>query len=175
VICGHAEAEGKPPDTGSAHVQFLQNHYQIAYITKDLEAAMAILRDQYGAPEFKSLTPDWQIGRNTVWTSEGGDQESVFRGALTHIGGLTIELIEPHSGPAFMYEERLVPGQVLNFHHYGFRCDDIDAVRAESEEQGRPCVMMGGFKAARFMYVDARATLGCFLEYVQAPAEYWNR
>jgi hypothetical protein len=155
-------------------VQFLKNHYQIAYITKDLDAAMAILGEQYGAPEFKSLTPGWEPVRNRVWTREG-EMDVEAKGALAHIGGLTIEIIQPMSGPDYLYEEMMVPGRVLNHHHYGFRCDDMDAVRAESERQGRPAVMIGGFKAARFMYVDARATLGCFLEYVQAPPEYWNR
>ena len=35
--------------------------------------------------------------------------------------------------------------------------------------------MEGGFKTVRFMYVDARADLGHFMEYSTAPPGFWDR
>ncbi|KAA9145840.1 hypothetical protein F6B41_13915 [Microbacterium lushaniae] len=63
----------------------------------------------------------------------------------------------------------------MTLHHIAMRSDDLDEVREQHAQLGLPSVMEGAFKAARFMYVDARQTLGHYLEYVSAPPEYWRR
>jgi hypothetical protein len=72
-----------------------------------------------------------------------------------------------------MFQNMLTPGRLLTLHHLGLRCRNLDATRADCERLGRPVVAAGGLGAARFMFADARATLGCYLEYVAAPPEYW--
>lgn len=148
-----------------------RNQYQIAYVTPDIGAAAAILQEQHGVSEFLGLAGD-KVVENRVWTPQG-EADIGMRAAIATVGHLTLELLQPVSGATDIFTQMLIPGQPLRLHHLGFRCDDFEATAAENERLGRPVVMTGGFKAARFMYVDARATLGHFLEYVAAPPEYW--
>lgn len=150
-----------------------ENQYQIAYVTHDIKLAKSILCEQYGVPAFKGLEGDAPV-ENRVWTPDG-EVDIVMRAAIAIVGNLTLEVLEPVSGATDIFTEMLIPGQPLRLHHLGMRTDDLDAVRAEHERHGRQVVMAGAFKAAQFIYVDARATLGHFVEYACAPPEYWNR
>jgi hypothetical protein len=152
---------------------FFENQYQIAYVTPDIQVAGDILNKQFGVPAFKGLEGSKPV-ENTVWTPEG-EVEIVMRAAIAIVGHLTLEILEPVSGATQIFSDMLIPGQPLRVHHFGMRVDDLDAVRAEHEKLGRKIAMVGAFKAARFIYVDARDTLGHYLEYASAPPEYWNR
>jgi hypothetical protein len=149
---------------------FFDNHYQLAYVTSDLDEGIRILQAQFGLPEFKRL------GRgafeNRVWTP-AGERDIAMKGAIAVTGRLTVEVLQPVSGAVDIYTEMLTPDQPLRLHHIAMRCSDIDKAKAENERLGRPVVMDGTLGPARFIYVDARDTLGHFLEYVMAPAEYW--
>ena len=106
-----------------------------------------------------------------VWTPTG-EGEMVVKTAVAQVGRLTLEVMEPVSGLVDIYREFVVPGQPLRLHHLAMYAQDLDAVRAESERLGRPVVMAAEFKGGRLIYVDARATLGHYLEYVWvAPRE----
>ena len=153
---------------------FFNNQYQLAYVTPDLDAGLAVLRDQYGVDNFKPLGGGEHYLENMVWTPEG-EVSIGMKVAIATIGGLTLEVMEPVSGATGIYTEMLEPGQTLRLHHIAMRTDDIDAVRAEHERHGRRIVIWGDFKLVRFMYVDTRATLGHYMEYAQAPAEWWDR
>jgi hypothetical protein len=152
---------------------FFENQYQIAYVTPDIEVATAILCEQFGAPPFRGLAGHAPV-ENRVMTPEG-EVDIVMRAAISIVGNLTLEVLQPVSGATKIFSDMLIPGQPLRVHHFGMRCDDLEAMRAAHEAQGRTVVMEGAFKAARFIYVDARDTLGHYLEYACAPAEYWNR
>jgi hypothetical protein len=152
---------------------FFENHYQISYVTPDLDLGIAAFKEQFGIENFRSPGGGGGGGQ-PVWTPKG---EGILRvkAAVAFVGDLTIEVMEPVSGPDEIYRDFLVPGQPLRLHHLGMRCDDIEKVRTESERLGRPVVLSGEFKNGKFMYVDARATLGHYLEYVALPPEYWRR
>jgi glyoxalase/bleomycin resistance protein/dioxygenase superfamily protein len=150
-----------------------ENQYQIAYVTADFSRATDILCDQFGVAGFTGLAGD-EVVENRVWTPEG-EVDIGMRAAIAQVGDLTVEVLQPVSGATRIFTEMLTPEQPLRVHHIGMRCADLDAVRAEHERHGRSAVMMGGFKTARFMYIDARAVLGHYLEYASAPPEYWQR
>ena len=152
---------------------FYENQYQLAYVTPDLDQGIALLEQQYGVPAFKGLGGD-NFVENNVWTPDG-DRDIGMRVAIATVGHLTIEVLQPVSGATEIFTDMLLPGQPLRLHHIGMRTNDLDAVRAGHEAAGRQIVMAGGYKLAKFIYVDARATLGHFLEYAQAPAEHWDR
>ncbi len=153
---------------------FFENHYQLSYVTPDLPLGAQILREKFGIAGFKQLG-DAPVIENTVWTPDGDDVFIAMRAAIAFAGQLMIELLEPVSGATEIFTEMLEPGRSLKLHHLGIRCDDLEAVRAVHEQRGHPARMIGNFSTARFMYVDTRASLGHFLEYVQAPPEYWLR
>jgi hypothetical protein len=148
---------------------FLENQYQVSYVTANLEEAIAVFKEQYGVTKFRILSDGSGPGMH-VWTPKGEGEVSVAV-AVAKVGDMVIELMEPVSGLDSLYRDAIVPGQPITLHHLAMRCDDVDAMRAESERQGRPVVMAGGTRGLKLIYVDARATLGHYLEYVQFPPE----
>lgn len=152
------------------------NQYQLGYVSSDIHRAMSILREQYGTPEFRSLAgADYVVSGYTVWTPQG-EREIVTKGAVARINnGQCIEVIQPVSGATEIYDEFVRPNEPMRLHHVAMRVDhsDFDETLAEHERQGRRVVIRGGIRQARFAYVDARATLGHYLEYVSAPPEYF--
>jgi hypothetical protein len=149
------------------------NQYQIAYVAHDILAGADILRSRFGVEGFRQLG-DVAVIENTVMTP-GGEATVAMKAAVAFVPGLMIELLEPVAGATRMFEEMMKPGEALSLHHIALRCDDIDGVRELHAAAGHPWTMEGRFRTARFLYIDARASLGHFLEYVSAPPEYWDR
>jgi hypothetical protein len=142
---------------------FLENPYQVSYVTSDLDAGMAVFKEQFGVESFRVLADG--TGGSHVWTPQGEGQ-MVVKAAVARMGKTVLELMQPVSGLVGIYRDHLLPGQTLRLHHLAMLVDDIDAVRAESEKMGRPVVMASDFKGGRLIYVDARDSLGHYLEYV---------
>lgn len=149
---------------------FITNHYQNAYVTTDLAHAVQLLQERFGAPQAAMQIEAVQ----TVWTPDGVGEARV-KLAFLQVGALQYELIEPVSGAVAIYRDALPAQAPLGFHHIAMRTDDVDAVAAHSERLGRKVVYRGDGAQVRFAYVDARAELGHYLEYVQAPAAFWAR
>jgi hypothetical protein len=144
---------------------FLENPYQLSYVTADLDQAIAVMKEQFGVEGFRILSGSGPGLR--VWTPEG-EGDMVVKTAVARAGKWIIEIMEPVSGPVGHFRDHLQPGKPLTLHHIGVMTDDIDAARAASEKMGRPVVMAADFKGGRLIYVDARATLGHYVEYVWA-------
>jgi hypothetical protein len=86
--------------------------------------------------------------------------------ALAHVGPVQIELIEQHGGHPSAYRDSVPEGQT-GFHHIGRLTDDLDAEYARFSRMGADTVYEGLAGDARFAYFDARAQVGCMLEYIQ--------
>ena len=100
---------------------FLQGHYQNAYVTHDLDRAMALLTDRYGVGDYIVFEPDMQL------KTPSGVKPSKVRAALAWAGGLQLELIQPVSGHLdhylpFLPADRTDPSP--RFHHMAVRRDD---------------------------------------------------
>jgi hypothetical protein len=122
-----------------------------------------VLQDRFGVGEVRRIPP---MGGLAVWTPDG-DDEIVLKVAFAQLGKLQYELIEPVRGAVGLYREGLVAADVMRLHHIAMRVDDLAAVRAKSEQQGRRTVLAGRSGPVSFIYVDARAAFGHYLEYVQ--------
>ncbi|NGY03953.1 VOC family protein [Solimonas terrae] len=146
----------------------LENHYQNAYVTPDIEQALTIFRRRYGVADAKYFQAETE-----VWTPYGSGI-AVNRIAFIWIGDLQYELIEPVSGPVDLYRDAL-PVRGLRFHHVCMRSFDWDATLAEVERQGLPVVYRGGTASGlKFIYADARDTLGHYLEFTSVPDAVWT-
>jgi hypothetical protein len=150
---------------------FLDGHYQNAYVTRDLDKAMALLTERYELLDFIRFEPDM------ILKTQGGDRQASVRVALVWAGGLQLEFIEPGKG----YQDHYLPflpddpsDPVPRFHHAAVRRDDLAAMREEIARLGLPVALEGGVPGLTFVYVDARATLGHYLEYVWASPEGWE-
>ena len=148
---------------------YLERHYQNAYVTPDLDRAVELLRAQYGVRDVMTIE-----ATTDVRTPDGPGQ-ATNKMAFAWVGKLQYELIEPVSGLVDIYREAVSPDQLLRFHHIAMRiADDWDGFRAELDRQKRPIAIEGHTPSGlKFCYVDARDTLGHYLEYVWAPPAMW--
>lgn len=140
-------------------------HCQNAYVTNDLDRALAVWRDEFGVSEFHVFendapglvsTPDYRM-----------------KIALANVGGVEIEVIEPLPGQAPLHAE-ILPDDgsfAMRFHHAALRIlgdlADFEKHMASLDPAAHPVVWHGELgEVMRFAYTDERATLGHYLEHV---------
>lgn len=146
----------------------LANHYQNAYVTRDIEKALDIFRERYGIPDPRYFQAEVEV------TTPKGTGLAINKVAFIWIGNLQYELIEPVSGPVDIYRDAL-PEQGMRFHHICMRSHDWDATLAEVERQKLPIVYRGDTSSGlKFIYADARDTLGHYLEFTSVPPAVWT-
>ena len=151
---------------------YLERHYQNAYVTPDIDRAIEAMKAQYGVTDADVLRTE---ATTEVWTPNGSGPNT-SKLAFIWIGKLQYELIEPISGPSDLYSAAVSPEKLLNFHPIAMRVTDWDAFRADVEKTKRSVVIEGHTPSGlKFCYLDARDTLGHYLEYVYAPPEFWAR
>jgi hypothetical protein len=146
----------------SADESLLSRVCQVSYITDDIDAFAARLRDRFGVERF--------LIRHDH--SKGSPASS---GAILHLGlalidGLEIEIIQPNPEKASIYEEALrLTGGVGLFHHLNHRLSRRDEWReAEGlvDRLALPVELAGGLgEDMRFCYPDARADFGHYFEF----------
>lgn len=146
----------------------LQNHYQNAYVTRDIEQAIALFRTRHGFEGFKQFEVANEI------TTSAGCGTSVLRMALGWIGNLQYELIEPVSGMVDIFKADL-PESAMRLHHICMRVHDWSTFRAEVDRRKWPVVIEGSGTGGQlqFIYIDARASIGHYLEYCWMTPERW--
>ena len=148
----------------------LENHYQNAYITRDLDRAVTMFRAQYGFDAFKQYEVSYELK-----TLKGNGTAKV-KLALGWAGNLQYELIQPLAGLTHVYEEALPEADALRFHHVAMRVQDWGALKTRLAQEKRTIVMEGGTPGhLLWLYVDARNTLGHYLEYCWMTPERWTQ
>jgi hypothetical protein len=156
---------------------FLRGHMQNAYVTHDLDRAVEMIGNRYGVEKFDRFEPDMIV------RTPAGEQPMVNRVASFWAGMLNIEIIEPVSG-AIEHYLTMMPADrkdyVPRFHHVSLRRDDEAAMRKEIAELGFPLAFEGplSIKSAIpniiFVYLDARETLGHYVEFTWKSPEGWK-
>lgn len=140
-------------------------HSQIAYVTNDLDAAIALFERDYGAPGFfvfSNVPPG-------VESPEG----PVLKIALTNVGGVEIELIEPQGDSASLFSDPLPvgPDLAIVFHHVATRIDgplaNWDRHVASIDTTKHKIVFEGAMgDDLRYFYTDERNAIGHCVEHV---------
>jgi hypothetical protein len=140
-------------------------HSQIAYVTSDMDRALAVFRDDFDVPAFHVFAND----APGMVQSDG----SRLKIALALVGGVEVELIEPQGDTAPLFSASLpADGSfAIRFHHIAFRIDgslsDFEAHMASINLEKHPVVWHGSLgEVLRFAYTDERRTLGHFVEHV---------
>jgi hypothetical protein len=148
-----AGAVGRAAPKGGA-VLPLGGLYQLGFITHDLEAAMAQLGTRYGVSRYRR--------RSTP----------MMESAHAYAGESMIELILPGpEAPPLYTDFVLEPGTVARLHHLGRLVPDAAAwarLEAAISASGLATPMMGEVMGGdlKYAYVDTRADLGIYSEYV---------
>ena len=139
---------------------FLKGHMQNAYVTHDLDQAVALISERYGVTDWQILAPDMTV------KTLAGEQPMVVRVGSAWLGGLNLELIQPVSGYVDHYVNMLPADKgdpVPRFHHISLRRDDE-----------APVSIKDAIPSLVFVYLDARATLGHYLEFTWKSPEAWK-
>lgn len=155
----------------------LRGHMQNAYVTHDLDKAMEIVGNTYGVERFDRFDPEMTVN------TPDGPQPMVNRVASYWAGGLNIEIIQPISGYVQHYLNMLpadTKDAVPRFHHISLRRDDEAAMRVEIAALGLPLAFEGplaikeAIPSLVFVYLDARASLGHYVEFTWKSPEAWT-
>jgi hypothetical protein len=132
---------------------------QHGYVVRDLEASLAYWQETMRAGPFfvvdNALEGLTYRGRPTsvTWTT-----------ALTYRGNMLIEIIRQNDDSPSIYREQL-DARGPGFHHFMLKAPDFDATLDRFVRSGAvPAFGRMGPGEERFMYVDARVSLGCFVE-----------
>ena len=129
------------------------------------------MRERHGITEWVYFEPEME-----VYTALDGTGPCHVKVALGWAGPLNIELIEPVSGNVRHYLEYLPKDEADNsprLHHICMRVPDWEKARAEVKEKNWPVAYEGGVPGCLFVYVDARESLGHYVEYLWASDEMW--
>lgn len=139
---------------------------QLGYVTTGLDRAMDLFARRYGIPAFARFKGK----REVEYAGQPALLDLSF--ALANFDGGQIELIEPHPGCVALYSQGLPSeGFAIHLHHVAMAFHG-DAARwdnfpAELAAQGRTLAMQVRVtERSGFLYVDERASLGHYLEYI---------
>ena len=144
-------------------------HYQNAYVTRNVDKAVAEFRERADVRTILETEVPVQL-----WTPQG-EGVGVQKLAFVWVEDLNFELIQPKDGEALkIYRDALADDDRLVFHHVCHVVDDWDELMAKVAKQPYPVVLKGGTPGMlQFCYLDTRAWLGHYLEYVWMRPERW--
>ena len=146
----------------------VDNIFQIAYVTRNIDKAMATFRAQ------ADLRTEYYTETEYTVKSPAGPRDMHVKLAFMWVGDFHYELIEPIAGLEDIWGPALPQDDSLGFHHICMRVWDWDKFRSDVERQPYPIAFEGGSGPNYFLYLDARKTLGHFLEYAYLPDEIWK-
>jgi hypothetical protein len=144
-------------------------HFQNAYITRDIDKAVAALKGRADIREFM------QFEVTTDVTSPTGPGQLTNKLAFIWVGDMQYEIIQPVGGKIDVYVDALPADDSLRFHHSCMRVDDWDEFRAQVDRQPLPVVLEGGFDGLKWLYLDARPLVGHYLEYGWMTDKSWRQ
>lgn len=144
--------------------------FQMSYVTRDLDAAVALATSELGLPAFRKSESSIEV------LAGGKVQTLALRAAVTVVGRNQFEIIEPRSGPTEVYTAAVdLSARLLNFHHVGIAVRGdyaewtrlLDDLRASGDEIAYLYPSAPGpDEKVCFCYVDTRARLGHYTEYL---------
>ena len=144
--------------------------FQMSYITRDLDAAMAHAREHMGVEHFDTTDAEVEV------LSFGQLRPLKLRAAFANIGRNQFEIIEPVSGAIEIYTDEVdLTKHLLNFHHIAIAVrgtiDDWRALLAEVRASGDQFAFLMPAEPQDddqfcFCYVDTRLRIGHYTEYL---------
>lgn len=133
-------------------------YFHKGYVTRDLGRAMESLSSLYGMR--------WE-------TLDASSDTMAMKLALGWHDNLEIELIEPLSGQVDFYREMLADDHTPRLHHTGILVDDWQRLESDIAARGLPVITSGDLGEIKFAYVDMRAALGHYVEYMWMSEPMW--
>ena len=146
------------------------NLFQMSYITRDLDAAMAHCKAAMGIAHFETSDAEVEV------LSFGRLRPLKIRAAFANVGRNQFELIQPVSGAIEVYTDEVdLAKHIVNFHHIAIAVrggiGEWRALLAEVRASGDAFAFLfppepSGDDKVCFAYVDTRLRLGHYTEYL---------
>ena len=160
-----------PPDlAGKQAIPFLKGGIaQVGLLVADLDSAVANYWRHFGIGPWHFYT--YGTGLCSRMTYHGQPVQYRMRLALSYVGSLRIELIQPLEGPT-VYAD-FVREHGFGLHHWGLLVDDMAVALAQAEAAGWPMLMDGGGFGldgdGDYAYLDTESEIGVLLELIERP------
>ena len=140
---------------------------QICVVVRDIEATMKTYVHEYGIGPWEI----YEFNPDTVQnlTRDGQPANFAFRLAVTMIGGVQWELIEPLDDRSIYAEFLSEKGEGV--HHVALGVPDYGEAVETMEAKGRRIVQGGMYKDATFAYLSTDEDLGVVTEIFDWPAD----
>jgi methylmalonyl-CoA/ethylmalonyl-CoA epimerase len=141
---------------------------QIGVVVRDLQKAMERYWNIFGIGPWDIYT--FQPPAVTNTTVRGKPAQFTMRLALTQVGNIQWELIQPLSGPSVYQEFLDQKGEGL--HHVACDVEDFDQTVAALKKHGIGILTGGDTPVDSFAYMDTEEVLGTPLEIYKRPANF---
>lgn len=144
----------------------LGQHFQIGYVTRDIDRGTRYLTHALGAV---------RLTRFDDVRLPNGEPSSIGRLSHFHVGSTEFEIIEPRVGDSgSIYAEALPHDEAaISIHHLGYLLPDIESWRevvAQATSSNIPVPSHDERPGVAFAYLDTRQDIGHYTEVVyRAP------
>lgn len=142
---------------------------QVAILVEDLDKAVEAYWKQHGIGPWHFYTYEKPLLKKMTYM--GKAVEYSMRIALSYIGDLRIELIQPGDGPS-IYRDFLEQ-HGYGVHHFGILVPDMEAALDEARSQSFEMIQDGaGFGLdgdGHYAYLDTEDDIGVTLELIERP------
>ncbi len=143
--------------------EVLKNVVQIAIVVKNLDKAIAVWSKVLGVkPSRVTETGRWE---ETKMMFMGSPSEGRARLAFFNLNNIVVELIEPIDGPSTWKEFLEKYGQGI--HHIAFDISGKSECINRFIEAGGRIQQSGLFRGGRYIYIDAKESLGAIVEILE--------
>jgi 4-hydroxyphenylpyruvate dioxygenase-like putative hemolysin len=136
---------------------------QVGLVVKDLQKSMEHYWNDFGIGPWDIFTFEAPLIQDM--TIRGKPADYRMKLALTRLGKLTIELIQPLEGNTTYKEFLEEKGEGI--HHLGVFVEDMDEGIARLKEQGIEVIQSGRFPDGGYAYMDTEERLGAIFELIQ--------
>jgi len=140
---------------------------QICVVVRDIAATMKTYVHEYGIGPWEIYEFNPQTVKNL--TKDGQPADFAFRLAVTMIGGVQWELIEPLDDQSIYAEFLAQRGEGV--HHVALGVPDYGEAVETMEAKGRRIVQGGMYGGATFAYLSTNEDLGVITEIFDWPAD----
>lgn len=139
---------------------------QIGFLTKDIKKSMQDWIDLLHVGPWRVVTLSNESVTDSGFLIDGVLEDAPYKFylAISYIGDMQVELIQPVYGPTIY--QKFIDERGEGIHHYKeqIKPEDWDAVIAEYERLGMKVTQKGKFGLARYAYVDSDPQLNFVVE-----------
>ena len=140
--------------------------YQVGIVVHDLEKSIERCQNTFGIGPWEIMNIDPSTFSDMTY--RGKPVQHKFRAALTMVGPMQLELIEPIEGDNIFSDFLKEHGEGV--HHLGHvMVKNLDEAIQTLEKEGFPCLQSGCFPGGGYAYIDTLKTMGTIIELLAIP------